>query len=84
MLGPRSFGVTDRNPHGKTAFAGVVSIAKEHLEMAPESLLAIAANQYPDGEVIPLTSWPEPSLITFQVTLPGVCHLYRFLCFAQH
>lgn len=64
MLGPRSFGVTDGNPHGKTAFAGVVSIAKEHLEMAPESLLAIAANQYPDGEVIPLTSWPEPSLIT--------------------
>lgn len=86
MLGPRSFGITVSNlndgktGHGaQTAFAGVVSIANEHLEMAPESLLAI---QSPDGEVIPLTSWPKPSVTALKVALPGICHfinIHKFL-----
>ena len=74
MLAVRSFGVTHSKPncepgHGaQTAIAvGVVSIAKEHLIRAPESLLSIAAKQSPDSEVIPLSSWPEPSVTTLKV-----------------
>ena len=60
MLASKAFGVTHSKNgdhsdcmtgHGaQKEFAGVVSIAKEHLDMAPESLLSIAANQSPGGD----------------------------------
>lgn len=75
MPGAMSFGVSlngtipDHCNTGHEAFAGVVSIAKEHLDMAPESLLSIAASQSPEGEVIPLSSWPQPNVTTLKVIL---------------
>lgn len=88
MLAVRSFGVTEfhskvnsehcKTDHGAhTSFAAVVSIAKEHLDMAPESLLSIAANQLPGhaGEVIPLKFWPEPNVPALKVILTTNCQL---------
>ena len=68
----RSFGVTHGNHKAgaRDTFAGVVTIAQEYLDMAPESLLSIAANHSPDGEVIGLTSWPQPNVTALQVILP--------------
>ena len=78
MQKTRSFGVTHgtvRNAQSEAGvqdtFAGVVTIAQEHLDMAPESLLSIAAKQSPDCEVVGLKFWPEPSVTALQVVLPS-------------
>lgn len=69
MQTARSVGVPHSNEKAGAAntFVGVVTIAQEHLDLAPESLLSIAAHQSPDGEVVGLTSWLEPSVTALQV-----------------
>lgn len=67
----RSFGVIhdkqklDSIPAGDQDTFEVVSIAQEHLDPAPESLLSIAASQSPRSEVIALS--PQGDLANFVV-----------------
>ena len=54
--------------HGLQAdSAGVVSIAKAHLDALPNCLLSIAAQQAPADQVVRLSAWPEPNLAVFKV-----------------
>lgn len=61
-----SFGVPASH-HSKADSAGVVSIARVHLDAVPESLLSVAASQSPEGEVVRLSSWHKPSVAVFKV-----------------
>lgn len=85
-------GHTHSQPGAQDALVGVVSIAKEHLDMAPESLLSIAANRSLEGEVIRLSSWPDPSVTALKVTSPGFtgfkllklhCVAFPFACLSS-
>ena len=65
MAAATSFGVPAS--HHSEAIAGVVSIDQVHLDAVPESLLSIAARQSPEGEVVRLSSWQDPSVAVLQV-----------------
>lgn len=54
-------------PPPEADIAGVVSIARVHLDAVPESLLSVAASQSPEGEVVRLSSWHKPSVAVVKV-----------------
>ena len=57
---------TRQHPDADTA--GVISIARAHLDAVPDCLLSIAAQHSPEEQVVRLSAWPKPNLAVFKVT----------------
>lgn len=63
-----SFEVPARH-HPDADAAGVVFIARAHLDALPDCLLSVAAQQTPADQVVRLSAWPEPNLAVFKVVM---------------